>query len=256
MSKPMIIIVPGSFALASFYDPVTKPFTSLGYTIHTIQLVTSIKKPGPLPTLADDAALVAKTVTQYADEGKDIVLVTHSYGGAPGTEGAKGLSKAEREKEGKKGGIVRIAYLTSLVPKVGQAAGEVLANGTAPKDMMAADEDGWLYHVDPARSAEYCCNDLPAEQGTAFLASFPQHSSVSFAGVLTYASYLDVPVSWLFAENDKCVTPNVQQECIDMVERESGNKVDVTRIETDHIPIVGHPQKVIDWFVKLVEGDK
>lgn len=80
----------------------------------------------------EDAALIAKEVEKLADEGKDVILIPHSYGGVPTTQSTKGLSKSERQKEGKKGGVVRIAYMTALVPAVGATGMSVLAN--APEE--------------------------------------------------------------------------------------------------------------------------
>jgi hypothetical protein len=54
----------------------------------------------------DGPTFVARETKKIADHGKD---VAHSFGGFPITESAKGLGKQEREKQGKKGGIVRLA---------------------------------------------------------------------------------------------------------------------------------------------------
>lgn len=87
----------------------------------------------------EDAAFIAKHATALADEGKDVLILTHSYGGVPGTESVKGLSKSERQKQGKKGGIVRLAYMTSLTPAVGVAAAGLQADSglqeTVPFDI-------------------------------------------------------------------------------------------------------------------------
>jgi hypothetical protein len=71
----------------------------------------------------DDATFIAKETEKLADHGKDASLVAHSYGGVPITESAKGLGNQERQKQGKKGGIVRLAYMTALVPGVGDFSG-------------------------------------------------------------------------------------------------------------------------------------
>lgn len=51
-----------------------------------------------------------------------MILISHSYGGIPTTESTKGASKIERESQGKKGGIVHIGYMTSIVPAVGESS--------------------------------------------------------------------------------------------------------------------------------------
>jgi pimeloyl-ACP methyl ester carboxylesterase len=120
--KPIIAFVPGSFCYSSIYNNVIEKFTSLGHTIKPIELRSVGKKPGPLPTIYDDAAAIASELTKLADEGKEIVLVGHSYGGIPISQCMEGLSRAAREKEGKKGGVVRLAYMTALVPAIGTNA--------------------------------------------------------------------------------------------------------------------------------------
>ena len=78
--------------------------------------------------MQDDAAYVAKVVEELANKNKDVLLISHSYGGMPMTESVKGLTKKERTKHGKRGGIVRLAYLTSLVSEVGQSGEDLLAD--------------------------------------------------------------------------------------------------------------------------------
>lgn len=131
MSKPSILVIPGSFALPEFYDAVVDPVKAKGYDIRALHLPTVGLGPGKPregtpPTMYDDAAFIAKEVEKLADEGKDVILIAHSYGGIPVTESVKGLSKEERAKAGKKGGVVRIAYMTCLVPEVGQNAMGIL----------------------------------------------------------------------------------------------------------------------------------
>ena len=111
MAKASILFVTGSFAPPHFYDDILKLVTDKGYEMQVVQLRTVDKKPGPLPTVYDDAAHIASLATEWADEGKDIVLISHSYGGTPTSQAVKGLSKKERAAEGRKGGIVRLAYM-------------------------------------------------------------------------------------------------------------------------------------------------
>jgi hypothetical protein len=42
--------------------------------------------------------------------GRDIVLIRHSYSGVPVTQSLEGLSTKERQKQGKAGGVVGLAY--------------------------------------------------------------------------------------------------------------------------------------------------
>jgi alpha-beta hydrolase superfamily lysophospholipase len=137
-TKPTILIVPGSFVEPELYSDVMSTYRARGYPIEAIALETAGKKPGPLPTMYDDANSINSAVSKLADEGKEVILVAHSYGGAPATQSLKGISKADRKRAGKAGGVIRIAYLTALVPKLGDTA--ALAIAGAPSGYNVPDE--------------------------------------------------------------------------------------------------------------------
>lgn len=140
---PSIVFVPGSFAQPSLYDDLLKPLQSQGHDIHAVDLPTVFPKEGETPdtltTMYDDAKAIAAKVAELADAGKHIIIAAHSYGGIPATESVRGLSKQARQKEGKPGGVIRLAYLTCLVPDEGQAGGEMLASKTENLIDMKAD---------------------------------------------------------------------------------------------------------------------
>ncbi|KAF2705646.1 alpha/beta-hydrolase [Pleomassaria siparia CBS 279.74] len=247
-TKPTFVLVPGSFSKPEFYDNIVELIRTKGYEIQVVAIVTVGKKPGMPPSMYDDAAVISEAVTKYADEGKDVVLLAHSYGGIPITESMKDVSKTNREKAGEKGGVVRLGYMTCLVPSVGMSAGALIASANAP---ATENFEGWLHIQSAEVAAAIVFNDLPLEDGVTLANKFSQHSGVSFDNELTYAGYNDVPVSYLFCENDKCVPVEVQQKGIENIEASSGNKVEVTKISTDHCPMVGKPDLVVDWIVGL-----
>ncbi|TGJ81787.1 hypothetical protein E0Z10_g6957 [Xylaria hypoxylon] len=258
--KPTIIIVPGSFALPEFYKEVVDGVVANGLEIRTLHLPSSGTASNQgregdwLPTVYDDAAFIADEVTRLADSSKDVVLVTHSYGGVPGTQSMKGLAKTAREAEGKPGGVVKLAYLTSVVPRVGETTTDVL--GTVTKEQQSeilVDEKGWLYHANYTTSAKLTFSDLPLEVGEAWVAQFTRQSSTSFTTPLTYAGYCDVPVSYLISENDLVIPKWLQEAEIAMIEEASGNKVHVSSIKSGHVPVLSMPQAVVDWITQTAE---
>lgn len=72
-----------------------------------------------------------------------------------------------------------------------------------------------------------------------------EQSTPSFATKLTYGGYKVVPVSYLFCENDVVIPPELQQSIIAMIEEESGKKVDVHKVKSDHAPWISHQDPVI-----------
>ena len=160
MAKPSIILVPGSFSLPEFYDTVFEPVRAKGYDIRglhkpTVGLSAGKPRPGAPPTMYDDADYIAGEIGKLADEGKDVVVVAHSYGGVPTSQSTKGLGKEERQKAGKKGGIVNIAYMTCLVPELGKSSVDVLR--VVPEENRI----NLPVLVSPRTTkATYCCSGL------------------------------------------------------------------------------------------------
>ncbi|KAI0972009.1 Alpha/beta hydrolase fold-1 [Xylaria arbuscula] len=253
-----MIIVPASSALPFFYDTVIDGVAQHGHDISVLHLpsigLATGARPGPPPTMYDDAAFISAHVTGLADAGHDVLLITHSYGGTPATQAVRGLTKTERETHGKKGGIVGLAYMTSLVPEVGQPA--TTKAGTAPpgqQPLMMAGDDGWFYYPNLTRTAEVVFSDLPLEEGKYWARKLVKQSVISYANNLTYGGYNDVPVSYLVAEADRSIPSTVQRSQIEMIERVSGNKVDVSSVDSGHVLPVSHPHQVIDWILRVAQ---
>ncbi|KAI2470418.1 alpha/beta-hydrolase [Annulohypoxylon bovei var. microspora] len=259
MTKPSILLIPGSFGIPELYNNIIEAVTAKGYEIKGLHLpsvaLKDSPKRGPPPTMYDDAAFIAKEVTSLADQGKDVMLIGHSYGGIPITQSTKGLTKGERQKQGEKGGIVRLSYMTALVPPVGLSSAGILK--TLPDENrveFGMDDKGWLYFANIPAAALVTFSDYPDQTGReAWIEKFQVHSAVSFSNELTHAGYKDVPVSYLLCEEDQCIPPQTQRDAIDIVEKESGNKVDVTYIKAGHCPTLTAPEKAVDWIVHAAE---
>lgn len=119
-------------------------------------------------------------------------------------------------------------------------------------------QDGWLSQPDPVATAAVCCNNLAPEAGTAQVRKMGKHFGPCFGDVLTHAGYKDVPISWFFAAEDMLVVPEVQQTAIETIEKSwvgterEGRKVDVTRVDCDHFPLV--LAEKIDQVTGWIEG--
>jgi hypothetical protein len=110
-----------------------------------------------------------------------------------------------------------------------------------------------MVHHDLDRTCRIVASDLPFEKARPYFDNWPKHSGPSFMDALTHEGWRDVPVSYLLCEQDVCLSPEFQRSGIEMIEKETGRKVDVTRLEAGHAPNVSQPEKVLDWIVKMAE---
>ncbi|KAJ7185380.1 Alpha/beta hydrolase fold-1 [Mycena filopes] len=247
-TKPEIIIIPGSFCPLKYYEPVIADLKAHGYSVHGIELET-VGRRDKAPGMYDDAAAIAALATRLADEGKDVVLVPHSYGGVPTCEAAKGLAKSAREREGKAGGVVRIVFVSAVVPKEGESLKDVF--GTVELDFIGIEVRSGEYMVmtDLVKSAAVNLSDFPPEEGLFWAKKLTQHSAASFVQPLTYAAYKDIPASWVFLEQDKCITPELQNKIIANMESVMGGRsVERFPVDVAHCINVSQPAT----FAKVV----
>ncbi|KAF2674580.1 alpha/beta-hydrolase [Microthyrium microscopicum] len=252
-TKPAIVIIAGSFTPASFYDPVVDKLKSAGYPIVDVIVFPSIgrRDSEPPATMYDDANFIRARVEKLADEGHDMVLVPHSYGGIPASESMKGLAKSQRETQGKRGGVVKMLYVAAIVPAVGELSSSIMGDKTA--DYMQVEDDGYL-SLKPEESAKACFSDMPFEEALKLAKQWPQHSAVSFGGALAYAGYKDVPVSWLYMEKDQVVKPASQDLCIKNIEKASGKSVDVHKLDGGHFPFQSRVDETTR-IIRVVAGE-
>lgn len=133
-----IVLVPGSFAPASMYDSFTKKVRDSGIDIRVVPTRTVGRWEGKPPgTVEDDVKQIEEVVNGVLNEGKEVVLVAHSYGGIPSSESLKTL--AAKNRGGK--GVQKMVYLASVLLPLGVSNFELfgqmppfVTQGVSPKD--------------------------------------------------------------------------------------------------------------------------
>lgn len=100
--------------------------------------------------------------------------------------------------------------------------------------------------LEPEGHAPKAFSDLSHEDGVYWTKKMSEHSALSFGSKLTYAGYKDVPVSYLFCEDDVVIPPELQQSIIDMIEEESGKEVDVHKVKAGRAPWISQPDTVVE----------
>ncbi len=66
------------------------------------------------------------------EEGKDVVLAAHSYGGVPACQTVKDLEKSKRANGEKRGGVIHVLFIAALLVEEGQALVDALGGGLPP----------------------------------------------------------------------------------------------------------------------------
>lgn len=119
--RPIIALVPAAWHLPIHYRQYINQLYFLGYQVITQPLPSCDTTNPEAQSAGLDAAFIRRNLLlPLINDGKDVVLIMHSYSGGPGAVAAKGLSKAERRRTGQPGGIVGLIFISAFVAKEGQ----------------------------------------------------------------------------------------------------------------------------------------
>jgi hypothetical protein len=117
-AKPTILIIHGAWHHPDHFASLIKVFHAKGY--ETVCPSHRTYNNGT-KTLADDAHQISEILTQLVEkDGKEVVIIMHSYGGMIGTEAvSESLSQKARAASGKKGGVIHLLYMTAFLLQKG-----------------------------------------------------------------------------------------------------------------------------------------
>ncbi|KIW95637.1 uncharacterized protein Z519_04222 [Cladophialophora bantiana CBS 173.52] len=249
-SRPAILLIPGSFSIAAMYYPLQDILVAQGHEVYVNNLPSASRNaPEPPASLSDDTEFFSNIIGKIADQGKDIIVLGHSYGGLVASESAKGHSKVERCARGQKGGITRIVFLAAIVLQEGQSL--VGHQGKPPPSIVKTDENGFMRLANPALSGSRMYDVWPEERALAWARAAPKHSALSFASVVTYTAFKDIPSSYIFCEQDQVVPPALQAQYIENIKIVAGRDVDIHKLNSNHVPNLTVTETLAELILKI-----
>ena len=111
--KLVFLVVTGAWHPPSCYEHLKTDLTSLGYEC-LIPHMPSMGHGTNGVTWEADREKVLSTAAPYFEQGKEVVLVGHSYGGVPATVATEGQSLSDRAKKGLPGGFHSVVFLAAF----------------------------------------------------------------------------------------------------------------------------------------------
>ena len=224
MSDPTILLVHGAWHGAWCWDAVRSILESRGRTVHAIDLPTVHAPNKAELDMLDDARAVRTAVDAIAGP---VVVVAHSYGGVPTTQGLAGSAN-----------VAHIVYIAAFALDAGESLlGAV--GGVPPTWWMV---DGALTTAgnpqEPAESLFY--NDLPADVAGANAARLLAQATKPFSDALSEVAWKTIPSTYVITERD-AVFPLFAQEALS---GRAGSTVH--RLDTSHSPFLSQPDATAD----------
>jgi pimeloyl-ACP methyl ester carboxylesterase len=218
--SPTVVLVHGAWHGPWAWSEVERRLADEGVEVLTVDLPSVGEDSDEQADLDDDAAAVRAVIDSV--DGP-VVVVAHSYGGAPTTQGAAGADNVEH-----------IVYLTAFMLDEGESLFG-LVGGVAPDWWDVADDGETLM---PARPEEIFFNDVSEDATRAAVEQLAPHRMAAFTAPVGAVAWRDVPTTYVICDRDNAI-PVPAQEML------AGRADNVTRLDASHSPFLSHPDAVV-----------
>lgn len=220
-----IVLVHGAFADGSCWSAVISLLQERGYHVSAVQ--------NPLTSLRDD---VTATERVFERQKGNVLLVGHSWAGAVITQA------------GNASNVRGLVYLSALVPDSNQSVSDALARFHAPMTGMEADKNGLIWLDEPEFFHQVMANELSIKKSRQLAAVQQPVAATAFQEKVKEAAWRKKPSWYLITENDNALNPSVQARFA----HEAG--AHITRIHSDHLSMISHPEEVAALIVNAAQS--
>jgi pimeloyl-ACP methyl ester carboxylesterase len=224
MTPPTLVFVHGAWHGSWCWEPVRKILADRGWITTAVDLPT-VHAPGKAALgMAADADAVRAAIDAI---GGAVVVVAHSYGGVPVTQGADADS------------VTHIVYISAFVLDTGESL--FTAAGGAQPDWWDVGDDGLAMAgtgAHPAQGLFYA--DVPTAEAAAAVARLTTQSVRAYHDEVTSTAWRGRPTTYVITEQD-AIFPVEAQETL--AARAGSTAV---RIKTSHSPFLSQPAAVAD----------
>jgi pimeloyl-ACP methyl ester carboxylesterase len=250
-TKPAIVIVPGAFHHPWHYLPLHDALIKSGYEVTTCDLPSTGPKE-PVRSITPDVEVVRKAIQAYIEQGLNVVIVMHSYGGIVGTCASEGF-RPEDQASGK--GIVSLVYLCAfaldkgvplLAPNGGKHASWIRPLGAELNTGIFLSWDN-----PPYTPEEVFYNDVEPAMAEEAVKRLRLFSEDTCHCPVTYAAWKEIESNYLVCELDKAVPPEAEEA---MANLSGGKWKRVEKIKAGHSPFLSRPNETAE-FVRRCAGE-
>jgi pimeloyl-ACP methyl ester carboxylesterase len=223
---PAIVLVHGGFVDGSGWEDVYKILKKDDYAVSIVQ--------NPTLSLADDVAVTRRTI---AAQGRPVVLVGHSYGGAVITEAGN---------DPKVAGLV---YIAAFAPDKGESVASLIKDpppGAATPPILPP-QAGFLF-LDASKFAASFAADVPKDKADFMAQSQVPWGVEALNGTVTQPAWRNKPSWYLVASDDKMIPPPAQRS----MSKRAGSTV--VEVKGSHAVYVSRPDAVAALIEQAAKG--
>ncbi|MEU1593353.1 alpha/beta hydrolase [Streptomyces sp. NPDC005708] len=227
--SPQFLLVHGAWHGSWCWRELQDVLADRGWTSHTVDLPSVVPEGsgGKLPGLLDDARVVREKIDAVQ---APLVVVGHSYGGAPVTQATPGAAN-----------VSHIVYLAAFALDEGESL--MTCFGGEQPDLSTVEG------VIPVRENPEVTlyNDVPGDKRDAALARLLPQTALSFAEPVRRAGWKTLPTSYVVCDDDQSLPPSYQEP---FAERTGATY----HLPSGHTPLLSMPGKLADLLEQIALG--
>lgn len=239
-NQPTLVLIPGSWHRPTCYD---KLIELLEPRLRCVTVSLPSTSGNPKATFKDDLDAARTVVSAETSNGRNVVVIAHSYGGMVGNSVIKGFAKSKKSPTSD--GVSESGYVIGLVLI---ASGFTLTGlsfmdpffGHPPPAWRVNNETGYAELVTSPRELFY--HDLPDDEAEYRVSQLVTQSLKALfeGGEYTYAGWQDVPSWYIGTVEDRGLPVLAQRMTVGMA-REMGASVEHRELQTSHSPFLSQP---------------
>jgi len=248
--KLIFILVPGAWHGPEVWEKVSSLLKEQGYNSVSVTLPTTSGSSSA--SFGDDVKATQDAIQVETSQGRNVVVVVHSYGGVVGQSAMKGFTRPKdaAASSKSKGYVIGLVVIASGFTQSGMA----FLDGTdgKPPPSWRLDPSGFAEIQVPARELFY--HDLPAAEGDEWVAKLKKQSIKAFTEGrdVMYPGWQDVPVWTVITTEDKALPVEAQKMFVGMVKDLAD--VTVREIASSHSPMLSKPNEVVELILEATKA--
>lgn len=252
---PTLLFIHGAWHSRDCWSKVIPPLEKHGYRCLAPQ-VEFCGTETPVASLAGSINQIQSIITDETRNGRNVVLINHSFGGAAGCSAVKGFTEKDPSRlDNNSGRVIGIIQLCAFMPPPKNAQYEFLGpiiESRAP--FYHSSPDGWNLLNSDIDVNDVFYNDLPREQAEIWKGRLLKQSTGCVEDLENlYPGWMDVPVSYIFTTQDHALPVHAQEALVAAAEK-AGASITSKRLDSGHSPFLSRVNETVNMFLEEIGG--
>ncbi|KAF4420549.1 hypothetical protein F53441_14382 [Fusarium austroafricanum] len=264
-SRPVLVFIPGSWHKPTCYRKVIQILQDQ-HNLKCVAVTLPSTQGDPNATFKDDFYAARDAITSETTQGRNVIVISHSYGGMVGNSAVRGLTRPKsatitssnlsntdtRTKKPDTGYVEALVLIASGHTITGFTFMDPFL-GIAPPAWRVDKETGYATLVADPR--EFFYHDLPEDEANYWVDQLTTQSLKSLfeGGEYSYAGWVDIPSWYIGTIEDRGLPVTVQRMGVSMA-RSHGAVVHHTELKSSHSPFLSMPDDVVEVILDAVEA--